>query len=378
MATADNGITRDSALSLDKLTTIIVFNSMALWSVIELSFIIFATFKRRRGLYFWSFLVASWGIAPHAIGFLVKALRLTDATWVYVTLIVIGWCCMVTGQSFVLYSRLHLIMHNETRQRLVLAMIIVDAVICHIPITVMVYGANSTNPEPFVRVYSIYEKLQVTIFFVQEVIISALYIYETTKLMRIRQAVQDSDKSKSNSSRNLMRHLITVNIIIVLLDFSVLALEYSGMYDIQTSCKAFVYSVKLKLEFSILNRLVELTTKSRSHGSSTYTPSRADGMHLPEMDMMFDGTQTQQSVRLGKMPEVPFGNKVFVRSDAGSGEESNIKVGDRSQAVVKTTEVTVESNRIDLIDAIADGDSAGFDEGERGSGSGQESTVSGR
>ena len=89
-----------------------------------------------------------------------------------------------------------------------------------------------------------------------------------------------------------MRHLISVNVIIVLLDFLVLALEYSGMYDMQTSCKAFVYAVKLTLEFSILNRPVELTTKSRSHGSLTYTLLRADGMQVAEMNMMFDGTQT--------------------------------------------------------------------------------------
>jgi hypothetical protein len=232
-------------------------------------------------------------------------------------------------------------------------------------------NANSTNPVPYIRVYSIYEKVQVTIFFVQEVIISGLYIYETVKLMRIRRGVQNNDKG--NSSRDLMRHLITVNVIIVILDFSVLALEYSGMYDIQTSCKAFVYAVKLKLEFSILNRLVELTTKSRSHGSSTYTPSRADGMQLAEIDMMFDGTQTQQSVRMGKMPEVPFGNNVYVRSEMGSGEDANIniKVGDGSQAVVKTTEVTVESNSIEIDEGNSDGNSARSSVLERGSGSRQ-------
>src|SRR4051812_15392021 len=84
MATDDHGITKDSKTPPNKLITIIVFNSMALWSVVELTFMIFATFKRRRGLYFWSFLIASWGIAPHAIGFLVKALRLTEAAWGYV------------------------------------------------------------------------------------------------------------------------------------------------------------------------------------------------------------------------------------------------------------------------------------------------------
>lgn len=143
---------------------------------------------------------------------------------------------MVTGQPFVLNSRLHLVMHNEFRQRLVLAMIVTSAIICHVPITVMVVGANSSNTLPFIRVYSIYEKLQVTIFFTQEIVILGLYIYETVKLMRVWEGLTqdqfDRDKGTMSSSRHLMTHLITVNFIIVLLDFTIVGLEYSGMYDI--------------------------------------------------------------------------------------------------------------------------------------------------
>ncbi|KAK0613172.1 hypothetical protein B0T14DRAFT_414742, partial [Immersiella caudata] len=247
-------ITKDSASTGWTLVSIIVFISMALYNVVELSFIIFATFKRRGGLYFWSFVVAAWGIAPYAVGFLLKALQVLSLTWIYVTLIVIGWCGMVTGQSVVLYSRLHLVMHNEFRLRLVLIMIIVNAIICHVPIIVMVYGANSADPAPFVGPYSIYEKVQVTIFFIQEVIISGCYIIETTKMLRLHRGIHDK-----KSSQALMTHLILVNIIIILLDITILALEYAGLYDLQTAYKALVYSIKLKLEFSILNRLVGLT-----------------------------------------------------------------------------------------------------------------------
>ncbi|KAK5659883.1 hypothetical protein OQA88_13346 [Cercophora sp. LCS_1] len=70
MDAADNGISRDSVPTSGKLITIILFCGVALWNVIELSFIIFATFKCRSCTYFWSFLVASWGITPYAVGFL--------------------------------------------------------------------------------------------------------------------------------------------------------------------------------------------------------------------------------------------------------------------------------------------------------------------
>jgi hypothetical protein len=72
----------------------------------------------------------------------------------------------------------------------------------------------------------------------------------------------------------VLNHLIVVNILVILLDVSILALEFANLFDIQTAWKPLVYSVKLKLEFSILNRLVELTrgrhdsSYGRSHGAT--------------------------------------------------------------------------------------------------------------
>ncbi|KAH8667524.1 hypothetical protein BGZ60DRAFT_505769 [Tricladium varicosporioides] len=272
----DSGIGKSNGKSQATFITIIVFLAIALYNVIELNFIILATFKRRGGLYFWSFVVSTWGIAIYAIGFLIKDLQISTQSSLYVTLIIIGWCSMVTGQSVVLYSRLHLILRDKTRLRLVLGMIIFNAIICHLPIIVMVYGANSDHPERFLAPYSIYEKVQVTIFFLQELIISVLYIVQTLRILR------PEGNIRGKASRRLMGHLIYVNVIIVLLDITILGLEYSGLYDIQTTYKGLVYSVKLKLEFSILNRLVELTksTKSSSYNNS----SDHYGVHMETFD----------------------------------------------------------------------------------------------
>src|ERR1700761_3780246 len=164
-------------------------------------------------------------------------------------MIVIGWCCMVTGQSIVLYSRLHLVVREYRILRGVLIMIITDGIICHIPITVLIYGANSGTPLPFVAPYSIYEKIQITIFFLQESIISGIYVFSITRLL------QPAGDVKGKSIRTAMIHLIYINVIIILLDLSLLATEYAGHYEIQTLYKATLYSIKLKLEFRILNQL---------------------------------------------------------------------------------------------------------------------------
>lgn len=46
---------------------------------IELDLVIFYTFRRRKGLYFWSLLISSWGCTLHALGFILKFL--VGTTW---------------------------------------------------------------------------------------------------------------------------------------------------------------------------------------------------------------------------------------------------------------------------------------------------------
>lgn len=46
---------------------------------IELDLLILYTFRRRKGLYFWSLLISSWGCTLHALGFILKFL--VGATW---------------------------------------------------------------------------------------------------------------------------------------------------------------------------------------------------------------------------------------------------------------------------------------------------------
>jgi len=311
----DNGIGTPVSRSSSTTTTIISFIVLALYNVIELHFIIFGTFKNRHTLYFYSFLVSTWGIAIYSIGFLIKDLQLSSRPAFFVTLIIVGWCSMVTGQSVVLYSRLHLIIRKPGLLRLVLGMIIFNAIICHVPIAVLVYGANSASATPFLVPYSIYEKVQVSIFFIQELIISSLYIVHTMRILRAEGSI------RGKASRQVMTHLIHVNAIIVLLDITILALEYSGLYDIQTAYKALVYSVKLKLEFSILNRLVSLTRK----GVTGYVNSNS---RLEDQQPTRAGQNSFDAARKGSI------NKVNERSGTDSHGEF-VPGGDKSGRVEK-------------------------------------------
>ncbi|KAM6513133.1 hypothetical protein FALCPG4_015604 [Fusarium falciforme] len=253
---------RVDGFSQTSVTIIIVFLAISLYNFIELNCIIWWTFKRHAGLYFWSFVVATWGIPIYCAGFLTKYLGSPSLGYFSCTLIVIGWICLVTGQSMVLWSRLHLVLPDRKLLKMILRMIITNAIVCHGAIIPMVYGSFSSSPEMWQKPYTIMEKIEVTAFFLQEVILSGFYIAETVKLMRLERAMGNTE-----SSRRLMKHLILVNVLIILLDITILGLEYANQYEYQTAYKCFVYSTKLKLEFTILNRLVEMTTGNKDISS---------------------------------------------------------------------------------------------------------------
>ncbi|KAF5002724.1 hypothetical protein FGRMN_120 [Fusarium graminum] len=308
---------------------IAVFISIAFYNVLELNAYIFSNFKKRSGLYFWSFVIATWGIAFNGTGYLIMHLTLSAQRYVYSTLILIGWCTMISGQSVVLYSRLHIVMHNQRRLRMVLIMIIFNAIWLHLPIIILVYGTGSSNPEPFQKPYEVFEKIQLSVFFVQEIIISGLYVWETTKHLRLEKSVGNT------KTKIVLNHLIVVNILVVILDVSILALEFANLFDIQTAWKPLVYSVKLKLEFSILNRLVDLTSGrdessyGRSHGV-THTDDIGLETLSHDRRKQFSGAHGtltgDYEVRVGK------------------GDDNHRMFGNESD-LVKTTEIRVHSER---------------------------------
>lgn len=246
----DNGLTSNSIVTGPELYVITSFISLALYNVVELNALIFNTFKLRSGVYFWSMFITTWGIAFNASGFLVKFFRPEPSPGLrdlYTVLVLVGWTAMVTGQSVVLFSRLHLLVQDRFIIRFVLTMIIVDATICH-PATIALFAlVNSNAPDRFAVAYSVFEKFQLVVFFVQEFVISAIYIVESAKFLKSRTAISTGnnsgrgsaattrDNKAKNKARTVMYWLISVNIAVILLDVCIIGLEFSGYYDLQTS-----------------------------------------------------------------------------------------------------------------------------------------------
>lgn len=331
---ADSGIGEHFELSRTEALTIMTFLVISIYNTVELFLKIFMSFKHRNNLYFWSLLASTAGIALYALGFFFKYFNIIHQSMVFVTLIVVGWCCMVTGQSLVLYSRLHLIFRDGRRLRWVLLMIIFDAILCHVAVAVLIYGANSSNPDPFLTPYSIYEKFQVTVFFVQECVISGLYMWQTVKTLRTEGNI------RGKAGRTVMIHLLYMNVIIIIMDITLLGVEYAGYYYIQTTYKAAVYSVKLKMEFSILNKLIKLV-RGKLQGSSSDPQSHHYTTHTGTDNPT---NPTRKNGNIGVTTSIALG---------AYNNNNNTKPGSpepapdfSSMGVLKTTNVTVERSRM--------------------------------
>lgn len=53
--------------------------SLAIYNGLELLMLIFTTFRRFSGLYFWSLLVSSFGLIPYTIGFMIMYFVFTNS-----------------------------------------------------------------------------------------------------------------------------------------------------------------------------------------------------------------------------------------------------------------------------------------------------------
>ncbi|KAF4459330.1 hypothetical protein FALBO_13899 [Fusarium albosuccineum] len=241
---------------------VITCSLLALYNSFELLAIIFTTFKQRQGLYFWSLLLATFGVIPYVTGWLFDYLDLLQSVAGRV-LNNIGWVLLITGQSVVLYSRLHLVLNDPAILRGIRYIIIANACIWHTTMTVLVFvmtSGPSRKGSHTPPVYYAIEKTQLTCFCVQEFILSGLYIWKIMDILR----------TSLDRKRRFMWHLFFCNIIIVIMDIALLVVIFTDHFLIEQGIKVVIYSLKLKLEFATLSNLVDFV--KRGGGSQDTRP----------------------------------------------------------------------------------------------------------
>ncbi|KAI1071526.1 hypothetical protein LB507_005052 [Fusarium sp. FIESC RH6] len=256
---------------------VIVASTLSLYNAIELLTLIFLTFKRRAGLYFWSILFASFGILPYCLGWLITYFDLTHD---YVGMIIetVGWVLVISGQSIVLYSRLHLILTDVFILRTVLTVIIVNGLIWHTTMTVLLFGSEYSpreNRGGFNNVFNIAEKISMSCFYLQEIAISGLYLWKSMDIL----------KTAFGNTRTMLYRLFAISIAIVIMDIAMVIIELMDFYVWEHGVKLVTYSIKLKLEFAVLGELIEFVRNRSGTRSRPTKPSQDQSTLVPLSSM---------------------------------------------------------------------------------------------
>lgn len=218
---------------------------------LELLVLVYVTFNRRRGLYFWSIIITALGFILQIAGYLLK---FYENNWprVLVNIIfTVGRVSNVTGFSIVLWSRLHLLISNRYYMlQIILGIIIFDSIVMHIPTIIFrFYMMSPQYRKQFVHPLEMMERVQQTVFALQETAISSLYIYYASSFLR-------SSFAPPRRKVIALRLLIAVQVATILMDVGLTTFDYLSLYTLKCALHPFVYAVKLKMEFVVLNQLV--------------------------------------------------------------------------------------------------------------------------
>ncbi|RAH73833.1 uncharacterized protein BO66DRAFT_434825 [Aspergillus aculeatinus CBS 121060] len=213
-------------------------------------------------------------------------------------MIYLTWLIMVVPQSWVLYSRLHLLLRNAKVLRTIKFILIVSSVVFSIPTIVIGIMAQATNINPALSSANlIWDRVQLAAFLIQETALSTLYILQTRTFLRGRAPLRerpyspyaprsasallhgvDPDRSNLKGQTDVLWQLIYANVLIIVLDLALFGIQCARMFYLQGALKPCVYGIKLRIAFLILNRLREIILQPASRG--IYLGSEQASGHL--------------------------------------------------------------------------------------------------
>ncbi|POS73088.1 hypothetical protein DHEL01_v208513 [Diaporthe helianthi] len=239
---------------------------IGLWNACEIVFVVWWTFRHRRTLYFWSLIVAAFGVITCSTAQVIDFSLGGQNGMFVVVLGSIGWIPMVTGQSLILYSRLHLLWVDNRILTFLLTMIIFNGLTMHSGALSVNVSSKALQTESLKKAYEIMERTEVTVFFVQEITLSGLYLWRCRHFLR--QYGRRMESEETTAMKSTLRSLVLANLVVLCLDLSVIVLEYMGYNYVQIKVKDFIYSFKLKVEIGALNSLRDFVRHFRTLDSS--------------------------------------------------------------------------------------------------------------
>jgi hypothetical protein len=185
---------------------------------------------------------------------------------------VIGRWFYIPGQSLVLWSRLHLVIASRKILLGTLWMIIISAIVFIIPTTVLVFLQASPDAP------SALEVIQVTGIFLQELFIAGLYMWKSLQLSTL---VVEREK------QIILLQVFAINVAIAIMDLAILIPQYLHQREIKVIIKTLVYSIELKLELAVLNKMLNFGTAAQTDGENLLSERHLLSVHVMNVVLLY-------------------------------------------------------------------------------------------
>lgn len=117
--------------------TIAAFIGISWYIGIEINVSLFMLFQRQRGLYFWSCALCSWGVILQPLFIILADFRIWTDLVGSITMIYLTWFILVIPHSWVLYSRLYLIVQDQKLLRHVRYILMFNSVVFSVPTVII-------------------------------------------------------------------------------------------------------------------------------------------------------------------------------------------------------------------------------------------------
>jgi hypothetical protein len=158
----------------------------------------------------------------------------------------LAWVAMVTGFAFVLYSRLKLLHPRPMMMRVILACILVNALLFHVPVVATTILSNVHYTNTTWKAYEITSYTEIA-FTLQETVITTIYIWLFLR--------ETKDRRNEPSTKRTLLQLFFAEFVVFSTDIILNVLLYTEYYLARAMIQSFASVLKLKIEFAVLNSL---------------------------------------------------------------------------------------------------------------------------
>lgn len=300
---------------------------------VELLVLLYATFKRHSGIYFWSIVFTVCGIVVYTTANILTSFKNNCPETLVHLFLNIGWSAMITGFSLVLWSRLHLVTNNSRFLKCVLVMILFDGIVWTSVAIGISFGLTLKYHKEY-PIAKIVNYIEGIVFIIQEIFLSCSYMYFTARFLK---------SGHSLHTRKVISLLLFVQVLVVALDAALFVLVFTNRLTLATALHPFIQSIKLKLEFMVLNQLKKLVRRGLASNLSLpvqepptemqTTPNIANSAPISNIDFRttpHDSVMSPFSSSYMRSPTIPAAEKEIQEHHDERQDEDEIICSPRS------------------------------------------------